>query len=156
MQPPEQIADAYRTRTSTITLLWVMPPAQDAAARARQPITNALASGIDLAIERGRTPSFVVPGDPDPLAATQGSDVWHWMAFWQLRMGTARPAALDVPVTTAKGTETRHYDAVLFTLTLEEDLTLDMSRFDALAGLDLRVTNADDVLVGEDLVPPVI
>jgi hypothetical protein len=155
MQAPEQIADGVRTRVSTLALLWVFPPAQGPTQRVRESITNAIASAVDLAIERGRTPRFKVTGDTDPRSAAEGSDVWRFMAFWHLRLGVVRPAKLDVPVTTAGKTETRHYDAVALNLTLEEDLTLDMGRFDALAGLDLKIENAADVLVGEDLIPPV-
>ncbi len=153
MQAPEQLADTVRVRASTIALLWVFPPATQATQMVRESITNAIASAIDLAIERGRTPAFIVAGDTDPLAATQGSDVWRWMAFWHLRMGVARPAKLDVPA--ADGSKTRHYDAIAMTVLLEEDLSIDMSRYAALAGLDLIVENEAGAVVGEDLLPHV-
>jgi hypothetical protein len=156
MQAPEQLADDVRTRASTITLLWVFPMATQANQAVRRPIFNAIAHAVDLAVERGRTPSFVVPGDTDPNAAFLGSNVWTWMAFWQLRMGAARPAKLDVPVKTATATEIRHYDAIQITLSLEEDLSVDMSRYDALAGLDLKLEDDAAVVLAEDLIPPVV
>lgn len=155
MLPPEQIADGIRTRVSTITLLWVFPPATQATQAVRRPIMNAIAHAVDLAVERGRTPSFVVPGDTDPNATLLGSNVWTWMAFWQLRMGAARPAKVDVPVKTAKGIETNRYDALQITLSLEEDLSIDMRRYDALKGLDLRLENDAGDVLAEDLIPPV-
>jgi hypothetical protein len=154
--PPEQLADDVRIRTSTVTLLWVFPfTPQGAVQMRRESMTNAIHAAVDRAIERGRTPSFKVTGDTDTNAATLGSFAWNWMAFWQLRVGGARPAKLDIAITGAKGErETRHYDAVQMTLSVDEELTFDLSAYAPLAGLDLIIHRPDGTTEGEDLIPP--
>jgi hypothetical protein len=156
MQAPDQVADDIRTRVSVLTLLWVFPTAPQAFQASRDPMINAIGHGVDLAIERGRTPSWVVAGDPDPLAAMFGSLVWTFLSVARLNAGTVRPAALDVPV---KGGEMRSYAAVEMTITVEEILTIDLTRFDAMAGggLDLKLVDTTGaILLAEDLVPPVV
>jgi len=152
MQPPEQIADSIRTRVSTISLLWVFPFAPQAHQIGRDPIVNAIHASIDLAIERGRTPSWRVPSDTDPIAATEGSLVWHYLSVAHIRAGAARPASLDIAMDD-KAKPSKSYPAVEMSITVEEVLTLDLTRFDALAGLDLKRENDAADLLSEDLVP---
>jgi hypothetical protein len=90
----EYIAEDWLVSTSEVRLLWVFPlEANNANQRRRASFVDALAKVITVAIERGRTPSFVVPGDPDPNALTIGSFVHTFtgvMAFNVTRWGGSR------------------------------------------------------------------
>ena len=59
-----------RVARDTITMLWVFPTGGQEADRIRVPFVNALVKLIDDGIESYRDPSWVYPGDPDPIAAT--------------------------------------------------------------------------------------
>ena len=92
----EQIAEDWRVETSQVRLLWVFPDAVVGIQRGRQSFTNALAKCIDDAIERGRTPSFVVPGDPDPLAPSLGSFVHTFTDVYAINATHWGPARVRI------------------------------------------------------------
>lgn len=95
----EQIAEDWRIATSEVRLLWVFPEmANTGIQRTRATFVDALAKCIDTAIELGRTPSFIVAGDPDPLAQTIGSFVHTFTEVYSLN--TLQWGASRVRITT--------------------------------------------------------
>lgn len=77
----ERRADDWRTQDIQVTLRWIFPTLlpQDKIT-AMHPLISAMAKMFRVALERGQDPSWVVPGDPDPKAATQGSVLVRWMS----------------------------------------------------------------------------
>lgn len=94
----EQIAEDWRVETSNVRLLWVFPDAVVGTQRSRQTFVNALAKCIDDAIERGRTPSFIVAGDPDPLAPSEGSFVHTFTEVYSINATHWGPAKVRISV----------------------------------------------------------
>lgn len=128
----EYAADDWLMDISQVKGLWVYPLAQQANQRARQPVINALAKAIGVAIERGRTPSWKQPTDPDPDTVSLGSLMYlygNFEAFW---LESWRMGKLLVPA--ADKTETDSYPAIDFTFTLREKLDYGLGRFPTLAG----------------------
>lgn len=85
------ISQDWRIRPSQVSMSWVPPDAPDPKFVLRDAFINSISSVIEHTIEfEGRDPSWVVPGDTDPLAATSGSLLWtfakvHSMVARQVR-----------------------------------------------------------------------
>lgn len=76
----ERRADDWRTQDVQVTLKWVFPTelAQDKVTLL-YPFISSLTKTLRMGVERGQDVSWVVPGDPDAKAATQGSVLVRWM-----------------------------------------------------------------------------
>lgn len=72
---PEQITADLRTNTDKVMVQWVLPPTDQLKQPGRARAMALIAHWIDSSLRRGRDPSFVVEGDPDPTAAVHGSVV---------------------------------------------------------------------------------
>lgn len=151
----EQLADDWETELSTVKILWILPIVMPEDQQLRRPFFNGLAKTVYLALSRGRTPSWVVIGDTDTLAPTQGSWVGtflqtvnepgYYLQGWRPTTVTIKP--ID------GSTEPGIWPAVEFTLQLREKLTVDITdplRFaptSALNGDDMTIVNpATDVV----------
>lgn len=77
----EHPADDWRTEDVQVTIRWLLPAlmGQDKLTT-MHPLISALAKMVRVALARGQDPSWVVPGDPDPKAARQGSVLVRWMS----------------------------------------------------------------------------
>jgi len=69
----EQWTDDLVRVQSTVNLLWVTRPADQARRAARTPIFNTVAAAITRALYLGRDPAWVDPADTDPDASSLGS-----------------------------------------------------------------------------------
>lgn len=86
---PTQLADDIRYHDGKVVALWIPPTAVQKHRAAREPFSRKVAAAIDTAIRRGRTPSYVVPGDADARAATEGSLV-------ETYLGVLRPLCYGI------------------------------------------------------------
>jgi hypothetical protein len=75
------LADDYLQDTTVVKGLWVFPEADQAIQRQRAPFANVLSKLIGDGIERGRTPSWLQPGDTDTTTPGQGSLFYSYAAF---------------------------------------------------------------------------
>ena len=82
----ERIGDDYLIETSTLTLLYVLPWAQQETQKNRLGYLNVVSKQCIMAIERGRTPGYVVSTDPDPKALTQGTHISFSTTAWSLNI----------------------------------------------------------------------
>lgn len=120
-------ADDWRRDHSTVKGLWVFPAAFQEKQRVRIPFAPVLAKAIDTAIERGRTTSWVQPGDPDPASALQGSLFYSFAGFDRFELTHWKTDGLRV-----KGSEKiggyRDYPAIAFTFAMIELLQEGLGR----------------------------
>ncbi len=72
----DQIAEDWNVESTNVTVQWVFSPMDQAKLSKRRPFSNAVDKAVKVAIERGRDPTYVISGDPDPKAPTFGSDVF--------------------------------------------------------------------------------
>lgn len=143
----EWIAEDWETEVVTIKLLWVLPLVLDEDQQRRDPFGDAFIKAVYTAFSRGRTPSWVVSGDEDPLAATHGSFLGTY-----LHACTAYPECISwkprmLATETVDGKPAGHFAAFELTLQLREKLTVDIddeSRFQPTSadnGDDLTIVN---------------
>lgn len=144
VRDPVYIAEDWLTQESRCTLLWVMPPAADRLKRSlRTSVINGIARTLMMMVERDCDPSWVVPGDLDPKAATRGSLFSVWGAWMEFMVGAWKPYQLKVRMLD-RGAPPRPYDAVRITCRVVERLTYDLTVFDASAGgMDLTTKTTD-------------
>jgi hypothetical protein len=74
-RPAEQVGEDIRIQYRNVRVFWVLPPGQQEKQKHRSAIRSALAGALDSAFERTRDPGWIVEGDTDPLAATEGSSL---------------------------------------------------------------------------------
>ncbi|WP_394849697.1 hypothetical protein LZC95_19870 [Pendulispora brunnea] len=122
----ERIADDYHVETSELALLWVVPPSPQAKQRIRQPFANAIWKLVDMGIERGRAPGFVVAGDSDPRAASEGSLIYGYLGAWSIDLRRRRRRTF---VEAMSDSPARRYPAVEMTLELRELQEYDLGRY---------------------------
>ena len=96
-------AEEWAVKTKDVRLLWVFPDTVQQFQRSRESFCNAMGDAIFVAIERGRTPSFKVAGDPDPLAATRGSYVHLFTAVMAMTAVKWGPAKVRINSVGPKG-----------------------------------------------------
>lgn len=137
----EYEADDWLTDKAVVKGLWVYPLAQPQNQQVRQTIAATIAKLIAAGIERGRTPSWRQPGDPDPLAFQQGSLFYPYANFNRFFLEAWRKARLDIP-STANGSQTiTSYPAVEMTFSLWETYDYGLGQFPRLASAFDTVLN---------------
>ncbi len=151
-------AQDIRVMRGTLKCLWV-PPAlgKPEVLAKRWQFPWKLARVLDFYLERLRDPSYVVPGDPDPDAATMGSMIGDFAKFRKLRFNSVKPEPVSIDLVDAKRPPLI-YDASLFELAVEEEIAWDLTQFDAFDGIDntISVPPADlqtqpRILIDQDL-----
>ena len=130
---PRQIAQDWRIRPSTLTLRWIFQSVAQDRQRARLPYMNALVSAIDIAIERGRTPSFILPGETEAQAAYLGSLVYDHLGIYSITHGRARFELVQVEAKEA-GVKPLKYPSLSMEILIEEKLGIDLTRWDPFDG----------------------
>lgn len=149
----EWTADDYRFERGQIVLLWIPPTATQDKRAIRAPIVNAIGKVLDLAIERGRDPAWIVTGDTDPQAASKGSVLATWAGWASFGVKAIRRATITIP----KGVDKATYEAVAIGCYVEELAVEDITKFDALAGVDATFKSPDqgtglgDFVLGEEI-----
>ncbi len=147
-----QQADDYLLDNSTWTLLWVMPLASQENQSARSPYVNQLAKAMAAALNRARTPGFVLLGDPDPLAASLGSFLWGSINAVMQYPAKWRPS--KVLSQAVDGTKPREFKAVEMKIAMVERLHENPARYGTRGiTLDARFTNQYGLPAGRTLVP---
>jgi len=143
----EWVADDWLRDTSTLTLLWVFADTLQDTQRQREPFGHALAKLIDAAVERGRTPGWQQPGDPDPMGATDGSLFYTYAGFDAFWFDDWKPTSLLIKA--ADGQVVGQHAAVAMKFTMQEDLKYGLGRpvFSPLLSGAVAVANAEGVLV---------
>lgn len=127
----EQIADDYRYQIGRISLQWVMPAAPQEHRLVRNNIIDSVRKTIDAAIQIGRDPAWIVPGDTDPLgshydakAATFGSSLSSYAGFATLELQHASPASIVRKM--EPPAKDRSYESLKMSLYCEELLQRDL------------------------------
>lgn len=116
---PSRWTDGTHGMESTLSLLWVFPPARSIERERHQTIVAGLAMALDKAFNgeegNGRHPSWKVPLDPDPFAATYGSSILTWGGLTWIELGKGHMSEVQVD-----GSETP-FSGVHFELVMRED-----------------------------------
>lgn len=121
----EQVADEYRFMKSRVVARWIMNPVQAANNRRRNSIFDAVRKAIDAAVNIGRHPAWIVPGDTDLKAALQGSSLCNFSGAASIELDHAAPGqyrhkmALPAP--------DKLYDELKLSFVVEELLNRDLN-----------------------------
>jgi hypothetical protein len=144
-KPPEQYADDYRLTHDVLELLWVLPTINQETDRKREPIDNAIKNLIDVALEEGRDPSWIVAGDPDPAAATRGSLIWNFATFYEMSLSKWKASTFQPDARNESGGVAGifHHHALSVTFEIQEVYSQDLANFDPLQGMDTTYQTAD-------------
>jgi hypothetical protein len=135
----EWLADDWLVERSVLKLLWVWPEATAENQVKRDSFLNALAKTIQVGLERGRTPSFNVPGDTDPISKFQGSSFWLYAGFMSLVWKRWRPAKV---VITLDDGPPRVYYGMEGQIELAENLAYGLNRFAVSGGAYAQIIDA--------------
>jgi hypothetical protein len=148
--PLEWLAEDYDIAHVTMRLLWVFPAARQEVQKDRNTFVNGIAHILAHCIELGRHPAYVLPGDPDPTATTQGSVIMRVAGLWELKWNGYK-SGLGLHIKTTS--ETRNYYCLDAKIGVSERRTFDIvADFPATKGLDLTITTPDkarDLAVGK-------
>lgn len=128
----EQIADDYRFQKGRVVVEWILDPIAQEHVWRRESYFDAVRKAVDAALQIGRDPSWVVPGDTDEDAvdqdtgvALQGSALLTFAGAAVIELDHAGPG-----VYTHKGAAPmppRNYDMLKMSINLEELLTRDLA-----------------------------
>lgn len=135
----EYIADDWLMDITPVKALWVYPPALQDNQRARSTVGHVIAKLVVAAIERGRTPGWTQPGDPDTQASTYGSLFYTFAGFEALLPGRGRPGVLRIAG--VDGTVVDTFPAHEMSFTLREKLDVGLGRFPELVGAFDTISN---------------
>lgn len=160
-QDPVWIAEDWLTQQSCCPLVWMPRPTSNVKRSLRSSIGNAVARTLLTISERNRDPSWIDAGDPDPLAATLGSSFFGRAGWLEFKVGKWKPIQVSVPMTPTNGKTPKPipYDAIRIDCTVIERLNFDLTRYDALAGLDATFKTPDGgvgdggVVMGHTILP---
>jgi hypothetical protein len=142
VKEPVWIAEDYLTQESLCRLLWVFPASVPEKRTMRSSIINGIARTLTIMVERDRDPSWVVTGDTDPQAATQGSRLSRWAGIFEMYLGTWKPYDLLIPMMD-RVSKPMTFDAVTIGVRVVERLNYDLTRFDASGGMTLTIKTPD-------------
>lgn len=125
-----------------VIVLWVLPISGPEVKRAQLPFANALVKCVYDAIELGRTPSWVQPGDPEPIAQTIGSLLYSYADFVHFTLQTWRTTFVHVD--DVSGRSVGDFSAVEMTFEMIENRVIgtDSAPYQPLTGADMTVANA--------------
>lgn len=140
----ETIAEDWLMDESVAKILWVFPTAAQPQQRVRAPFASAMAKLVASAIERGRTPSWRIAGDGDPLTPTQGSFVHFFANIYSLVAVGWRPT--KVVVDPVEGGKPASFPAVELTYELKENQQRDIGFYTFPAALSQSVANGNAIL----------
>lgn len=121
----EQVADDYRFQKGRIEARWILNTAQQVNQRLRNQLVDAVRKVIDRAINIGRDPCWIVPGDLDPKAATQGSSLLGYTGGAVIELSHAAPGTYNHKMMLPA--PQRHYDELKMSFYVEELLQRDIT-----------------------------
>lgn len=128
-----------------VSVLWVMPPADEEKQKKRVQFANGIRKDLIVAIELGRDPSWVVPGDTDPQAVTYGSVFPRWAGWSRLHLSKWQRKTLIIE--NHEANERYPFQAFEARMTLEEVFDQDLTKYDLLDGVDQTETTEDGQVV---------
>ena len=135
----EYVADDWLIEQSTWTMLWAFPLGGQELQRNRSQYVNQFVKAVVVGIERSVTPSWVMPGDPDPQAATRGSHLGYWTNLVRLWMTGWRKTRIRIAM--QNSAPAVDYPAVEMRFEVKERQNRTIQRFAPLNYLDQRTTN---------------
>ena len=144
----DRVADDWLIETSTWTMLWALPLGSQENQRSRTTYANQFVKAVAVGIERSVTPSWVMPGDPDPNAATRGSHLGYWTNILRLFMTGWKRSRIRVQM--ADGTAPQEFPAVEMKFEVKERHTPTIQRFGPLGYLDQRTFNPSGSVSGRE------
>ena len=145
----EYLTEDWLVETSTWTLLWALPLGSQENQRARTNYANQFVKSVIIGIERGYTPSWVLPGDPDPQAASRGSFIGEWTNMVRMFVSSWKRSRIRVQM--ADGTPPQEFPAVEVKIDVKERQDRTIRRFAPLQYLDQRVLNQFGVPVEHEI-----
>lgn len=119
----EREGEDYLQATSKLTVLWICAPTDQPKTMARRSLVNLVSKTLALAVDEGRTPSYIVPGDPDEDAEDLGSQIRTQIGAWKLEL--KRTGRHKLAIKTGTGQET--YFGLKATFDLVENQEDDLS-----------------------------
>lgn len=143
----ERLSEDSILTHNVLRLLWVFPTAGQSERKRHSPFVNAVVKSLKWAIENGRHPDYVLAGDPDPLAVTQGSVIYRVADIF--RMVWKGYKIDDVAIAFATGAsrdrdgEQGRYEAMDARIDFVEEERRDATVFPLNRGLDLTVATSD-------------
>lgn len=144
----EDIAEDVRATTTTLTLWWVFPADRDQKRRVRQrAFLNGVAKLIDQALRKERDPVYVVTGDTEPTATTEGSVVLVQAGIQSLTVSAPRIGEARI----AKGDDVGFYPRIEMQLDAEEWRSIDIALFAANTQLAVDFTLSDETVTEQAL-----
>jgi hypothetical protein len=122
-------ADDWQREHAIVKGLWVFPIALQEKQFRRAAFGSVLAKAIAVGIERGRTPGWRQPLDPDPLAQAQGSLFYTFAGFDEFKLTHWDMGSLKVRgANRASPNDYENYPAVDFTFELTEKVEFGLTR----------------------------
>jgi hypothetical protein len=121
-------AEDWLRETTKVMALWILPLGVPSNQVQRVPFEHALVKAITVGLERGRTPGYIVPGDPDPQAAAQGSLMYGFAGFESFSLTSWQKTRITIE-SAADGEKAARYPGIEMTFTLEENLVYGLGRF---------------------------
>jgi len=137
----ERAADDWLREITQVKALWVYPLALQDNQRIRAPFANTLAKVLNTGLERGRTPSWTFPNDPDPVSVSEGSVYWLAAGFESFALDSWKVAKLVVEGTSG---ERDVYPAIELTFSMQENFEYGLDRYaplDSGSGGQLTLNN---------------
>lgn len=131
-----------------LNIFWVMEPAEDDIQAHRSSVVNAIGKTIQRAIHYGRDTSWIVTGDTDPIAATEGSLFMYWAGLTRITRAVATPQELELVVNGDRGRPVA-FPGLALSIDVRELLTQDISINTYDAAIDFTIGNADDDEMGQ-------
>ncbi len=137
----ERVSEDYDITHDVVQLYWVFPPVAPETQRIRSPMASAVQKEVVHAIEIGRHPAYVLAGDPDATASSQGSVIYRVAGIYAIDVGAWDVSKIQVQMQDGKP---KTYDRLGIKILLQEQRTLDIvTDFSAASGLDLTIKNSD-------------
>jgi hypothetical protein len=136
----EQAADDVLKDTRTIHIYWVTEPGQEEHIIGRAPFQNAVNKMLITALHRERDPAWVVSGDTDPLAATQGSFLPTWLGYNSITRGASKELELILGDKDGDGRSKIYYG--IATSVVVEELVTWGADYAEIAGLDAELAQS--------------
>jgi hypothetical protein len=150
-QPEVMAADLIQD-TRTINIFWCMEGAQEEHQIKRSSMFNAVAKTIQRALRNGREPSWVVVGDTETYAATEGSLYMIHAGFSRVVRGAAQPQELEIYILDGEG-KPIPFSGLATSMEVVEFIVDDPNLGTYDAAVDVNITNAASTEMGsyEDL-----
>ena len=113
----KRVADDLYLKTTTIELAWIGEGAQEETLLTRDPVMNAIADAVDVALRNDSDRAWTLPGETDPVALINGTSISDACGFSRL-VPTEQAAQEFIFQRIEDATPTPYYG---FTIAVEAD-----------------------------------